>query len=511
MADHAPPSTTALPNGRIPFHVHLDGAPLNRTHLFIWLLSAAGVALDGFDFFIIGAALPLIKAQFNPSAWEVGAIGAAAVLGAALGAFTFGPITDKLGRKLMYVWDLVFFVLFSLCSAFAWDVWSLVLFRFLLGVGIGADYPISATYVSELMPSRLRGRLVSSTIGFQAVGMIFGVVTGLFCYWIFSDVPVQENPAWRWMLGIAVVPAAIVLVLRTMVPDSPRWLAAHGYIEKAKKAAKRLVGPEGIERTDFSLAPQTKKSAAITQILAPNMLRRTMLACIPWFLMDIATYGVGVYTPILLASMFGHDPHTNFIAEEIKALEGAAFVDLFLAVGFVIAICLIERMGRIKLQLIGFAAMTVGLGLLVVSDQLPGGAEQHLPLVFAGFIIFNTMMNAGPNTTTYVLPAEVFPTKLRASGHGIAAAAGKAGATVGLFLLPVLQTNYGLGVTMGVVAAASALGFVVTWLCQIETTGRSLEEFDQHHHHHHHHHDGKGHTAQGSSPTANSPMETAGV
>jgi MFS family permease len=162
----------------------------------VWVLSAVGVGLDGFDFFIIGVALPLIVKDFGPTSWQVGAIGAAAVLGAALGALLLGPVTDRLGRRAMYKYDLLLFVAFTALSALAWDAWSLIAFRFLVGVGIGADYPISAAYVSETTPARIRGRLVSATIGFQALGMLAGAGGGLLV--LLADPAVG---AWRWMLA----------------------------------------------------------------------------------------------------------------------------------------------------------------------------------------------------------------------------------------------------------------------------------------------------------------------
>jgi hypothetical protein len=120
--------------------------------------------------------------------------------------------------------------------------------------------------------------------------------------------------------------------------------------------------------------------------------------------------------------------------------------------------------------------MTIGLLLLVVAGMLPGGTEQHIPLVFLGFALFNFTVNAGPNATTFLLPAELFPTSLRASGHGLAAASGKIGAAVGLFVLPVLKENLGLSPTLAIVAGACFLGLVVTAVFQTETTGRSLED-----------------------------------
>jgi nitrate/nitrite transporter NarK len=193
--------------------------------------------------------------------------------------------------------------------------------------------------------------------------------------------------------------------------------------------------------------------------------------------MDIATYGVGIFTPSILAALAFEAEHSLF-GQEIASLEGAAFLDLFLMVGFLLAIFLIDRVGRIRLQLLGFGVMAVGLGILAVATELPGGADQHLILVWVGFTLFNLFMNMGPNTTTYVLPAELFPTRLRASGHGLAAAAGKLGATVGIFFLPIWQLVLGLGPTLALVAAAALLGMAATWAFRVETAGRSLSDFE---------------------------------
>jgi MFS family permease len=394
-----------------------------------------------------------------------------------VGAAVFGPLTDKVGRKGMYLLDLLFFVVFAGLSALAWDVWSLASFRFLLGIGIGADYPISACYVSETMPARLRGRMISSTIGFQAVGMLFGALAGLVIVVAVADVS-----AWRWMLALGVVPALLVVLLRSSVPESPRWLAAHGRQAEADAAAAELTGgPVGAGPAPArpELPPALPAQPPLRLLLGKEMRRRTILACVPWFLLDIAAYGVGLFTPVILMSLaFGGaglargDP---FLAREVSSVEGAVFLDLFLVVGFALAILLIDRVGRMPLQIGGFLAMAVGLGILALAGT---GGRQNVPLVFAGFILFNTLMNAGPNTTTYVLPSEVFPTRLRATAHGLASASGKLGAALGIFFLPVLQAALGLGPTLLVVASAAVLGAAVTWLTTVETAGRPLEDFE---------------------------------
>jgi len=147
----------------------LNGANLTRPMWMLWILSAGLIALDGFDFFIIGIAIPFIQQDFGLSASWVGAIATAALLGALVGSLTLGPITDKVGRQLMLVIDIGLFIIASAGTALAWNAWSLLFFRFAVGIGIGADYPISVSYITENMPARLRGRMVIGAFSFQSV------------------------------------------------------------------------------------------------------------------------------------------------------------------------------------------------------------------------------------------------------------------------------------------------------------------------------------------------------
>jgi MFS family permease len=149
---------------------------------------------------------------------------------------------------------------------------------------------------------------------------------------------------------------------------------------------------------------------------------------------------------------------------------------VFLVIGFLLAIWLVDRIGRIPLQVVGFTMMTVALAVLAVAEGLPCGGSAHLALVFLGFAVFNTFMNAGPNATTYTLAAEVFPSECRAAGQGFAAACAKMGAAIGVFLFPILLDDIGTSALLGIVAGASLLALVVTVAFRIETRGRALDE-----------------------------------
>ncbi len=455
--------------------ISLDRARFSSLHRKFWLLAALGIMLDGFDFFIIGVANPLIAKDFGTSSVETGLVSAAAILGAVFGAGLLGPIADKVGRRRIFKLDLVLFVVFSILCMLAWDVWSLIAFRFVLGIAVGLDYPIAASYLAEILPTRNRGRWLVGGFAMQSVGILLGALVGVV---VLTLIP--EVDSWRWMLGLGVVPAIVIIFLRRNVPESPRWLAQNGQEEEAERIAQELVGHPvevtAIDRERSEPQPEGIRAFIQPQLFRKKMMRRTILTSVPWFLMDIATYGVGIFTPTLIAAIAVSGADTTFIADDLVSTEATALLDLLLPVGFLIAIFLVDRAGRIRLQITGFIGMTVALCLLATSELLTGGADSHLLLVAIGFAVFNLSMNAGPNATTYALPAEIFPSEVRAAGNGFAAGCAKLGAAIGVFTFPVLLDDIGAGALLFGVAGCCLVGLLVTIVFRIEPMGRSLEE-----------------------------------
>ncbi|MFY9331812.1 MAG: MFS transporter [Candidatus Nanopelagicales bacterium] len=453
----------------------IDGARFSKMHRRFWFLAGLGIMLDGFDFFIIGVANPLIKEDLGASAWQTGLVSAAAIVGAIFGAAVLGPLGDKIGRRRIFKYDLVMFVVFSVASMLAPELWSLIAARFLLGIAIGLDYPIAAAYLAEILPKQNRGRWLVSAFSLQAVGMLLGAAVGVA---VLLLLPYETS--WRWMLGFGIVPALLIIWLRRSVPESPRWLAQNGHEAEAIAVTEALVGhPVRVSKKDREKVEQSSEGIQALfqpQLFRKDLRRRTIFTSLPWFLMDIATYGVGIFTPTLLAALVLAGPDASFIADDIASTESTALLDIFLVLGFLSAIFLVEKIGRIPLQLIGFAMMSVGLVILATASSLPGAGNENLALVFIGFAVFNFFMNAGPNATTYALPAEVFPSEVRAAGHGFAAGAAKLGAAIGVFFFPILLDEIGQAALLFGLAGISISALVVTWVFRIETKGKGLDE-----------------------------------
>jgi MFS family permease len=441
-----------------------------------------GIFLDGFDLFVMSIALPLISVQFAATPLAQGAVGAAAVVGAIFGALIGSRLCDRFGRKKVFLVDLFIFIVFAVLSSFAWNLESLILFRFLLGIGIGADYPICASYVCEFMPKRIRGRMMIAAFSFQAVGIFAAAAFGLL---ILAVLPVES--AWRWMLVAGTILALVILVLRRTIPESARWHIQRGEWKLAMGVVRYLI-------PDFSLKgkvsppvktvePEESQAVACHSALADyaelfskENLKKTVLITVPWFLMDFAFYGVGIFTPILIAALLGADTvGLNFIAQDFYSTEYTVMLDIFLVIGFILNILFIEKIGRMRLQLAGFVGMAAGMFILAAAQS---GPQTIIALAFVGFGLFNLFQNLGPNATTFLLPAELYPTRLRATAHGFASALAKVGAACGIIVVPLMKASCGTRDTVIFMGIICVIAFGVTWLTRIDMSGRSLEDLE---------------------------------
>ena len=456
----------------------LKAPPMTGMQWLIWVLAAAGKFFEGFVVFMTGVALPLVVRQFHLGPANRGLASSASLAGILVGALFLGGLSDYFGRKRMFVAEMILFCgflgLLIVSVNFAWMVISL----FGLGMALGCDYPTAHMIISESTPSANRGKLVIGAFGFQAIGALAG--TGVGCLVLIMY---PKLDAWRWMFATALVPALIVSVGRFFVTESPSWLVVNGNHDQAEKEAIRLLAREPQYPKYVSLARPTvpdfrQKRQSFFALFNERNRRATILASVPWFIQDIGTYGIGIFTPTILASMLGGGPDrirsmSDSIAAAILAAQGSALINVLLIVGILFATVLADKLGRIRLQVAGFIGCAAGLLLATFSVDLAGQAR--LAVTFAGFMLFSFMTNLGPNSQTYLLAGEVFPTEVRGMGAGFAAAFGKIGAVTTAFLFPILLSMIGLRALLYGLVLTSVLGALVTWRFRIETNGVSLD------------------------------------
>ncbi len=439
----------------------VDEAAFRPVHAWLFLAAVGGTLMDGVSVFMTGLAVPLLRAQFAMGPLEVGLLGSALVLGAVFGAMLGGHLADRLGRKDVFLADMALLAVAALILVLADSMAWVLAGQLLVGIAIGMDFPAASAYVAETMPAAERQKMVVGTITFQAVGMVLASLLGV---WLLQQSGSAE--AWRWLFGSLAVLAIAFFALRLSIPESPHWLAAHGHLAAATRVALRLnarglAASEGPEPGETG-APPPKGYGAL---FGPAFLRLTILTAGAWFLMDIATYGVGIFTPVILQSL---DPaagvDSTLIYREIHVGHASGLVDLFLLLGFLMGIWLVPRVGAVRMQILGFAGMAVGMLVLAWASGLAAADADRSRIVILGFVLFNLAMNMGPNSTTFTLPALLFPTTLRSTASGFAAACAKAGATLGTFFLPDLRAGFGTTAMLLALAVVSVLGVLVTVL-----------------------------------------------
>lgn len=462
----------------------LDNSSLSRFHIRAMLTSGMGFFTDAYDLFIIGVVLSILTPLWHLTPFEVSLLGSTSLIAAALGSVFFGRLADHIGRKAIYGHTLIVLAIGAIASAFSPNVIWLLVFRFILGVGIGGDYPLSATLMSEYANRKDRGKLVTMVFSMQAVGLILGPLVALGLLLAGID----HNWVWRIMLGFGAIPALATYYLRLQIAETPRFaLAMQGDLAGATRTIDFVTNGQNGHKNGIATsstlqtAPQMSKNNTPAKakrgkswlylLLQPRYLRWLIGTAGAWFLLDIAYYGTTISSPLVLKSL---NSHASLVTNMLYTL--LIFVIAALP-GYIVAAFTIDRLGRKWIQCFGFAMMTLAYGLLAFAPAL---TTLTLPfLLIYGTSYFFTEF--GPNVTTFVYPAEIFPVMVRTTAHGIAAAVGKVGAFIGAFAFPILLTNFHLSGAMAVAATISLAGLLLTLFTLPEPNQRSLEEISDEH------------------------------
>jgi PHS family inorganic phosphate transporter-like MFS transporter len=441
----------------------MDESIVTRQHWKIMFISGMGFFTDAYDLFIIGVVMSILKEEWHPSPLAVGLVTSTALLAAAVGAILFGRVADMLGRKRIYGYEVLVLAAGAIASAFSPDIWWLIGFRIVLGIGIGGDYPVSATLMSEFAGKKSRGMLVSLVFAMQAAGLIVGPL--LAATLLASGL--SHDLTWRLLLAFGAIPALAVFQMRRRMAESPRYLLATGQHRAFHAAAGHTLGHTPAERTADGDAAKVSFIEGFRALIAkPHMATRLIGASVAWFVMDFAYYGNTVSSPLVLHAIAPGDSLLTATLTQLAVFAVAAVP------GYLVAAAMMDRMGRKPIQVLGFAMMAISFAAIAL---IPGIEKLIVPfLLIYGISYFFTEF--GPNATTFVYPAEIFPVEGRTTGHGIAAAAGKLGGFIGVFLFPILMNWGGLTAAEMVAAIVSVLGILVTVTMLPETSGRSLED-----------------------------------
>ncbi|RZQ60765.1 MFS transporter [Amycolatopsis suaedae] len=418
-----------------------------RLRTKLTLATQVGQGIDGYVLGGIGAALPAITTDLAMSEWTAGLIGASALIGIFVGGPLFGWFADRYGRRIVFLTDMVLFLVGSIAQFFVADAWQLFVIRLLMGIAIGGEYAIGAPLLSEYAPRHNRGKLLASLEVSWYAGFMLAFAVG----YALSEV----DDGWRWTLGSSTVIALVCLALRGGIPESARWLLSKG---------RRAEAEDLIERYELEVDVETELADAerrdsLRALFTREHVRSTVFASSFWAALVLPYFAIGTFSPQVLETLgFGDDALAGSLASNGIAVLGVAAGCL-----------LVERIGRRRLLIPPFWITAAALAVIGFWPTAP------MAVVVICFLTFS-FLNAASSALTAVYPLEVFPTAIRTTGVGFATAMSRVGAAVGTFLLPVALTHLGTGPTLLIGAAVLAAGAVLSHFLAPETTGLDLSQ-----------------------------------
>jgi MFS transporter, PHS family, inorganic phosphate transporter len=447
----------------------LDDSKISRFQIKTMFVSGMGFFTDAYDLFVIGIVVSLLKAQWTLSTNQVSWLNSATLLASAFGAIIFGRVADMLGRKRIYGYEVLILAAGAIASAFSPNYTFLLVSRIVLGIGIGGDYPVSATIMSEYSGKSSRGRMVGLVFAMQGAGLVVGPLVAS----ILLGSGISDNLTWRLLLGLGAIPGLAVYYLRRQIHETPRFALAGGATEEAEAAIADATGQGSGKVAPGESAARTPHGVAdgfVELIRNRRLLIWLIGAAGAWMLLDFCYYGNTISQPEIIKLA---NPNASELTTILLQL---AIVAVFAVPGYIVAILLLDKVGRKSIQLLGFAVMAL---MFLLIGVIPGVSTTLAPfLILYGVSYFFTEF--GPNMTTFIYPAELFPTHVRTTGHGISAGCGKLGAFIGAFLFPdILASHLGLRGAMVISGVVAAAGLLLTGFTLPETRGKSLEELEE--------------------------------
>ncbi len=457
-----------------------DSLPLNEfnkvklsfNHIKLTLIAGVGFLTDAYDLFSISIVLFILtifpEKLFPLSIKILGLplsayLATSAIVFAIIGQLIFGTISDLLGRKKIYGLEAAILGAGAILSAISPNVYWLIFSRALLGLGIGGDYPISSVIASEYGNAKDRGKMIATVFSNQGIGIILAAIVG-----ILSVDFLPSDLAWRIILGLGAVPAILVIYFRRKMPETPRYsYYVKKDINEVKKAAEYLNIKTSLKDVNCNIRSNNKNSFVSFVI---KFWKYLFLTASTWFILDIAFYGTGIYSSFIDSTIIPY-----LIQENIKtAIFVIGLPYLISLPGYFSAVMLVDRIGRKSLQILGFLIMSI---IYFLTSFMLNEAN-HIVITFILFALSFYVINLGPNTTTFIIPAEIFPTRKRSTGHGISAASGKIGAALSTLYLPLWKAQFGLSAIFLGLGAISLIGAALTTYLP-ESKGVPLEEISQ--------------------------------
>ncbi|KAF1040885.1 MAG: Inner membrane metabolite transport protein YgcS [Burkholderia lata] len=433
-------------------HVSIEDVPLNGFHQLLTIRSGGGWLMDGYVLSIIGVAMVQFSDALGLTGFWQGMVAASALIGIFFGGFIGGWLSDRLGRKKPYFFGPVIFFACSLAQLWVHSGEALFVLRFLIGIGVGIEYPVAGSLLVEFMPRKYRGpRLAMLTIIW-----FFGAA---LAYIVGNIILGSGGPdAWRWVLASPAVIGLALFVVRIGTPESPRWLLSKGRVAEADDVIRTVYGPS------FSVKnlpeEQTEKKISLWALLHSGYGKRMLFVSVFWSCSVIPVFAVYSFAPRVLEALHLTGKWESF---------GSVAITLLFVVGCIIATWIINELGRRAMVIHSF--LWSGLALLGLG-ACSGGSAVLILVLFGAYAV----LIGGAQVLQLVYPNEIFPTDIRAFAVGMGASLSRIGAAVGTWLVPIALQTVGIGHTMYAAAAVSFVGLIASLALAPETRSLSLQE-----------------------------------
>ncbi|MFX0539440.1 MFS transporter [Ornithinimicrobium sp. Y1847] len=423
--------------------------PYTRKHTRVLLGSGTGWALDAMDVGLISFVGLAIATQWDLTRTEQSWLLTIGFVGMALGATFGGMLADRYGRRTVFAATLVIYGLATGASALVTGLAMLLLLRFVVGVGLGAELPVASTLVSELSPTRIRGRLVVILESFWALGWILAALIGFFV------VPASED-GWRWAFALGMVPALYAAVIRWGLPESPLFLERRGREEEAEAVVRSFEESAGVPHEESGpLPPVPPKTPGV--LWSARYRTRTIGIWLVWFCVNFSYYGAFIWLPTLLYAQ-GFDL--------VRSFGYTLIITLAQLPGYAVAAVLVETWGRrptLATFLLGSAGAAVAFGM----------SGEVWQIIAAGCAM--SFFNLGAWGALYAITPEIYPTSVRASGAGAAAGFGRIASIIAPLSVPIVLAAWGNAALFTLFGAAFVIGAAAVYLLLPEQAGDALD------------------------------------
>ncbi len=426
-------------------------------------LAAIGGLLFGYDTGVISGAILFIRQDFHLSGGAVGLVVSAVLWGAVAGAAGGGFLADRFGRRPVIAGAAALFAVGSLLTSLGAGLAALMAGRVVVGIAIGVASLIAPMYIAEIAPPRIRGSLVA----FNQLALTLGIVLSYLV-----DYALAGAGAWRWMFGIAILPAAVLGVGIALVPESPRWLVQHGQVERALSVLRRLRDPEQAARevAEIGRSLQTQRGG-LRELWAPVARPALQVAVVLAVIQQLTGINTVIYYAPTIFELAGF----RSASSSILATSGIGVINVLFTL---LAVLLLDRVGRRPLLLAGMAGMIASLALLALAFRHRGAGLGEIALAGLGCYVASFAVGLGP--VFWLLLPEVFPLKVRGAGMSTATVANWGSNLVVALTFPNLAQAIGLSGTFWLYGGLGVAGWIFVLGMVPETKGKTLEEIEEH-------------------------------